>query len=656
MIGNSECTFLHPPPPKRRVIAGSSNGPSIGTKQLATGKSGSKINVSGPSQSFSRSSRLEPSPEAPPPAFDYPQESILTKTLGLEKSRFSEYVGQGGEQDVNILYGQTENGNSLSTTSRPLRWVHEAALFQMTPDNAYSGVLDKSERPEDVKVEDIEQLAHPHGPALIKLYFRICHPSFPILHKEVFVEKYNRTYREITPHLLAAVYALAARWWSYDTNLLLQKRLDEAALVLIAHRAVQESMHRPRLNTVQAGLLLLQRHRNPLFTDNSWTWSFTASLIGLGQHLGLHLDCSHWNIPEWEKGLRKRLAWALFTQDAFSAMILGRPCLISLIDWDVKMLTPNDFSESSVDEDSSENAGSASIEDGKTLFIETVKLGEIASRVLRELYSTKAMVEITEPQEVLACAKPLGTQLADLLRNLPSILRMDNLQPGRLCANGYYHLAHQATTVALHRRLLWSISRSTSVDSQFVQFLRGTQLQRARSIVKFISSLKSEHMEAFWFFAAGGCATMLGSFLGLLRVTSETPEESEELKKLMREFEWQLRMKAKMGEWVSYTLTRLRVLGWDHWKDVEPDVVESQSDNKPSLREPIQKQILVVANPDLNREVNHEITNFASSNTMAWTPVDFEGFFENLSGIDDGLVDFTLSPMMPGISKCDSAV
>jgi Fungal specific transcription factor domain len=81
----------------------------------------------------------------------------------------------------------------------------------------------------EVTVEDVKALVHPHDPTLIRLYFRIVHPSFPILHKNVFLEKYNRTYHEITPHLLAAVYALAVCWWSYDPDLLLQEKINEVA-------------------------------------------------------------------------------------------------------------------------------------------------------------------------------------------------------------------------------------------------------------------------------------------------------------------------------------------------------------------------------------------------------------------------------------------
>ncbi|EED19592.1 conserved hypothetical protein [Talaromyces stipitatus ATCC 10500] len=541
--GLSACTFLQPPPPKRRAPAGST--------RESTSK---RIRGRRPSEELSSASASDSMLDQD---LDYPKESILTKTLGLEKSRFSELIGPGGEHDFHLLhtaYGhsklQASGDGDYTTTSRgmlgpmAMRRVHKDVFFQMIPDAEVSQGLRTEDTWDEVDVEDVESLVRPH-------------------------EKYNRTYREITPHLLAAVYALDVCWWAYDPDLLLQEKINEAALVRIAHQAVQDAMHRPRLNTIQAGLLLLQRHRNPLFMDNSWMWSFTSSLLGLGHHLGLHLDCSSWDIPDWEKGLRKRLAWALFIQDSFSALVLGRPCLISeTSDWIVKPLQGTDFSEGAGDEEASDQVGSVSIENGKALFIELVSLSRITARMLRELYSVRSLAEVLKPQDVLDVAKPLGTDLARLLKSLPDVLSLENIEPGRLCVNGFLHLALHATTAALHRRLLWVIQDSRSeVDLQFVQFIRKMLRTRAHSLVQFISCLRPEHMEAFWFFAAGGCATILGGFLGLLRTTSVTAEESEDLQSLMKEFEWQLQMKAKTGDWVSYTLTRLRALGWDEWKN-----------------------------------------------------------------------------------------
>ncbi len=83
----------------------------------------------------------------------------------------------------------------------------------------------------DQDLETIESVVRPHGPGLVDLYFRIVHPSYPVLHKGVFREKYARSYKEFSPPLLAAVYLLAMDWWEYDRELSLHEKPDSLVLL-----------------------------------------------------------------------------------------------------------------------------------------------------------------------------------------------------------------------------------------------------------------------------------------------------------------------------------------------------------------------------------------------------------------------------------------
>jgi hypothetical protein len=84
---------------------------------------------------------------------------------------------------------------------------------------------------------------------------------------------------------------------------------DTVRLENLAMRAMNDEWKRPKLSILQAGLLLLQRK------DSSHNDTLPAKLLSLAHTLGIHVDCSDWAIPEWEKSLRKRLAWALYMQD-----------------------------------------------------------------------------------------------------------------------------------------------------------------------------------------------------------------------------------------------------------------------------------------------------------------------------------------------------
>jgi hypothetical protein len=161
-------------------------------------------------------------------------------------------------------------------------------------------------------LDEIESLVAPYGPELVNLYFRIMHPSFPILHKKVFLEKHGRSYRESTPTGLGAVYLMALNWWSYSATLSSKPKPDAKRLERTVLRMLFDVHRRPKISDLQGGLVLLQQH-----SVNSWT--MTGHLVTMSQNLGINVNCSDWQVPDWERGVRKRVAWAIYMQDKVSA-------------------------------------------------------------------------------------------------------------------------------------------------------------------------------------------------------------------------------------------------------------------------------------------------------------------------------------------------
>lgn len=198
------------------------------------------------------------------------------------------------------------------TTS--LRRISETELFLLTDDPGVE---------QDAKdVDRVQSLVQGYGNHLVKLYFRIIHPSFPILHKGLFLEKFYRSIYEVSPPLLAAVYLLALNWRNYSSRTL--PAIDEKALNDIAQSTLAGILSRPRLSTVQAGLLLLQRRQieGGSVSDGPGIGAFVGELCAVGKVLGLHLDCTDWRIPSWEIGLRKRLGWGLWMCDKWFLSML----------------------------------------------------------------------------------------------------------------------------------------------------------------------------------------------------------------------------------------------------------------------------------------------------------------------------------------------
>ncbi|KAJ7161022.1 hypothetical protein C8R46DRAFT_1106262 [Mycena filopes] len=89
-----------------------------------------------------------------------------------------------------------------------------------------------------------------------------------------------------------------------------------------------------RVSTIQANLLDLDGRPSLNPTGNSLLLGQTIAAARL---MGLHLDCSSWLIPKWEKSLRVKLWWAVLQQDKWSALCYGRSSYIHHSDWDVPL-------------------------------------------------------------------------------------------------------------------------------------------------------------------------------------------------------------------------------------------------------------------------------------------------------------------------------
>lgn len=476
--------------------------------------------------------------------------TMLKRTLGLQEDRYSQYIGPTTDFEPSLIDLSPFDPQDESLLSRgTLRKVSDGHTFLMLPDYSTPG--------HEHVIEDadaIENIVAPHGPALLELYFRIIHPNFPILQKTVFFEKYNRSYREFSPPILAAVYILAINWWDHSEELAGLPRPDLRELERLARVTLADAMYRPKLSTVQAGLLLSQRPEGD-------QWAPTAQLVAIGQELGLHLDCTNWKIPLWERGLRKRLAWALYMQDKWGSLVHGRPSHIFASNWAVQPLTPSDFPDVEFDESDSEE--SAEYEKGRLLFTQMISLSKILAEVLDTFYTLQAMATVTAAgsqgtQLVLQLAKPVQLQLKDWFAALPSCLRMDSSssssqRSNKLSSTGYLHLAYFATEITLHRRIIRSLAPSgqgdvkPSLDPYVLHICRSAAKTRLISAMDFVNRLTSSHLRAFWYFASKTNFALIGTFGSLLWATAPGREEAEWYRRRLAEYRWTLGVSCKGG-------------------------------------------------------------------------------------------------------------
>lgn len=515
--------------------------------------------------------------------------TMLKRTLGLQQDRYSQYIGPTTDFEPSLINLSPFDPQDESLLARgTLRKVSDSDTFLLLPDFNTPGFEHVVE-----DVEEIERIVAPNGRRLIDIYFRVVHPAFPIIQKTVFYEKYETSPQEVSPPLLAAIYILAINWWDQDEELSGQLRPNVRELERLVRTTLADAMFRPKLSTVQAGLLLSQRPEGD-------QWAPTAQLAAIGQELGLHLDCSSWKIPPWERGLRKRLAWALYMQDKWGALVHGRPSHIFANNWAVKQLQPNDFQDVEWDEEDTEER--LEIERGRILFAQMVQLTQVLAEILETFYTLQAVHNVTAAgpqgtQAVLSLAKPIQLKLKEWYSALPTAVRMDSsissspsdvgMNGNRLTSIGYLHLAYFAAEITLHRRIIRSMtpaggmvhpasstpqpasspvhqtngngassqtgtargSGAQSGPDPYVQYIcRSAAKARLISAMDFVNRLTPNHLQSFWYFASKTNFALIGTFGSLLWATSPGREEAEWYRRRLGEYRWTLSVSSKPGE------------------------------------------------------------------------------------------------------------
>lgn len=164
---------------------------------------------------------------------------------------------------------------------------------------------------------------------------------------------------KIPVHFLAAIYASAQPFVRFDEHLYMMTAHSmppTEQLWQMVLETILNEIHTPHLSIIQAGVLYL--HRLPIETessiaDSAFVWSFVGMIVGLAMSLGLQLECRPMGLPAWEQRLRRRLWWAVYAEDKWRSLLMGKPPYIRSDEWDVTDLDDDDF-RTSTDQDERE--------------------------------------------------------------------------------------------------------------------------------------------------------------------------------------------------------------------------------------------------------------------------------------------------------------
>ncbi|KAG9257374.1 fungal-specific transcription factor domain-containing protein [Emericellopsis atlantica] len=482
--------------------------------------------------------------------------------LGLASERFAELYGLGSDMEPILMrhrpYDKTTHEFSLETHS--IRRVAEKDNGQEYPLTFHMAADNKAIEgdPTYTQVDAVEACVSPHGPSLLDLFWRQVQPCYPILSKDTFAHAYSRSYRHIPAALLGAIYLCAMRWWTYDPELSIRSPPDGTLLRKLLKESLPSSYHRPKLSSIQAALLLLQcQPEDPLNPDHTYQWGITCQALAVGQCLGLHLDATNWSIPPWERNLRKRLSWALYMQDRWTALAYGRPVHIHEDDWTVPDLTHADFTDDDTIAASADEERKSIGATGRIQFMQMVSLAKILSSVLSTFYTAKAS---REQDTVILHEKayPLLQALNNWYSAVPASLQMEVTYQRKLCFHGHLHFSYYGVVMAILRRLV----RSTALpprclDHAVLGEIRQISLETAQCAIAFVTSLRPDHIEAFWYFTSPYLYSLLGSFTTLLLVTSLSTQERGFWQESLNSYLWTLRMMSKSCEPMQYAVNRL---------------------------------------------------------------------------------------------------
>ncbi|PCD23943.1 hypothetical protein AU210_015457 [Fusarium oxysporum f. sp. radicis-cucumerinum] len=260
------------------------------------------------------------------------------------------------------------------------------------------------------------------GLRLIRLFYKHVYPVMPIIsstyfNQELLSDLYPApgVFDHVPCHLLGAIYGLAIPFARNDDHLSIvdmYNQLPLEAVWRLVHESLQVEIRHPQLSVLQAGLFYLhgtgQDHRPLSTAPDAFKWSWLGSLVGMAHNLGLHLETRMCAIPTEEKQLRARLWWALYTEDKWISLLMGRPPYISEDEWDVSPLEESDFSVPI-------SVPFADITHAELTrpFRDMSRLSAIASLVQSSFYSLKASQKLSENLSLsIQIAQPIFEQLS----------------------------------------------------------------------------------------------------------------------------------------------------------------------------------------------------------------------------------------------------
>ncbi|KAI8295953.1 ncs1 nucleoside transporter family protein [Colletotrichum sp. SAR11_240] len=442
-------------------------------------------------------------------------------TLEDNENRTAHSMGPAAEQDTYVL-DSIPSGvlSSPDDIDADMIQVYAGTKYPWDPPVHFCLLQDEF-APQDNAAKEaasnaIEGLVGPYGPILVRLYFKHVHPVLPILSKGRFLRQYASDKTKLPTSLRGAIYALASVFEKKDPSLKGPFPFQQHQLADYATDCLQRELDSPNLAKLQASLLLL--HVKPNHVDSiehPRTWTSTAEAVAIAQMIGLHQNPERWSLAPWEKRLRRKLWWAMYVTDVWSAVCHGNPPHIYPASFNTSAIAMEDLRS---DEDLSEDlqimvdpiSARFHVSTGAR-FLELVKI----SKTVRDLVDCSFQVprlQPPRPEEATDHARLL--EMKAVLRDWGDMLPHGLLMPAPERATGSSNNAYHAYQALLFRALMSPATNEAKNDpsSNLCRWF-GTAVAEFQGFARFMEDVTAEDLQGFWGRHARSQLILCGNFI-----------------------------------------------------------------------------------------------------------------------------------------------
>ncbi|CDK25248.1 unnamed protein product [Kuraishia capsulata CBS 1993] len=483
----------------------------------------------------------------------------MDNRLELHNGKTSLFVGFSGDQDPWLLQrvARETPGSAEKRYTNPARDINEPIFFSICP------TIYLDPRPDHYCIDSVNEVVKPFSPKiLIDTYFASVNPSYPVINASILSD----SNQNISATLLAAIYVKAYSHVQGDLKALAlekEKRRDWYALFGFLGKALPIECGAATLQTVQA--LLLKLHFLPIIIRDAnapCAWVETASLVAVNQDLGLNVDPSLWDLPKWEKRLRRRLWWATYAEDKWQALGLSRPSHIRDEDFSVGTICEDDFVEEGDDDQTAKEKMAKKV--GVNMFIALVHLTGILAKMLTSFYSTRTVLQSRKPaDEVMS----IGVDLINRLNAIENIYFSKEKIPSHLLGSMVsLRLAKATLTMSCCRSILYADSKVTFSEIQTRAY------ECARDFNVYLETLGNKNLDCHWWSFSRVNFSIVGACILAFYVAAD--KEGDEL--VWRDIVYRYRNNL-VSIWNLNRVTELALLRFDSLLSRVERAMESES-------------------------------------------------------------------------------